>query len=259
VIVTGATRGIGRVLVEMLVERGARVGCIARSSDELDQLAAHVRGPGSVACAPGDIADRAAAAGAVTALVEQHGPPDVLVNNAGIGLYGPVLELDPADAERVMQVNYMGVVHATCAALPSMLGRRSGHIVNIGSIAGRLGSPFEAAYSASKFAVIGFSEAMGVELAPFGIAVSVVSPGPVATSFFEARGHAYARRRPKQLDPRTVAAAVLRAVEKGGSDRILPRSLAMAVVIRHLLPRLFRWGAGASFHSELAQLARRLD
>lgn len=259
VIVTGATRGIGRAVVEMLVGRGARVGCIARSADELQQLETRVRGPGSVACAPADIADETATTEAVTALADRHGPPDVLVNNAGIGLHGAVIELDPADAERVMQVNYMGVVHATCAALPSMLRRRNGHIVTIGSIAGRLGGPFEAAYSASKFAAIGFSEAMGVELAPFGIAVSILSPGPVATSFFEARGHPYDRRRPKQLDPATVAAAVVRAVETGGADRVIPRSLASAVVIRHLVPRLYRWGAGASFRTELAQLVRDLD
>lgn len=257
-VVTGATRGIGRCVVQELSHRGTRVGCIARSTTDLEQLAAGLAGGDRIAIAVADVGDRAALERAIEEITEQLGPVDVLVNNAGMGLYGPVVELDPADAERLMRANYLGVVYATCAVLPGMVSRRRGHIVNVGSIAGRIGSPFEAAYAASKFAVTGFTEAMSVEAAPFGVSVSLVNPGPVATSFFEARGHPYARSRPKQLDPFRVADVVIAAIEHCTAERTVPASLGAAVVVRHLLPPLFRRGSMAAMRKEIRDLRDRL-
>lgn len=254
-VVTGATRGIGRCVVEMLVSRGARVGAIARSAADLEQLAAGTGGAGQIVWAPADVAVRAEVEGALGALAEELGTPDVLVNNAGVGLHGPVARLDPADAERLMRCNYLGTVYATCAVLPAMLERRRGHVVNVGSVAGRLGAPFEAAYSASKFAVVGFTEALAIETAPFGVHVAMVNPGPVDTGFFEARGHPYDRRRPRPVPPAQVAGAVIRAVEGRRFEQLVPRSLGAALGIRHLVPGLYLSGTKQAFRKELAALA----
>jgi short-subunit dehydrogenase len=258
VVVTGATRGIGLAVVEVLCARGARVGCVARSAKDLDELRARLAGAGTVATAPADVSDRSATRDALAKLRTALGPVDVLVNNAGIGLYGPVADLDPDRAEQVMRVNYLGMVHATCSVLPEMLTRGRGHVVNVASIAGRLGAPFEAAYSASKFAVVGFSEALAVEVAPLGVTVSLVNPGPVETSFFEARGHPYTRRRPKPIAAGRVAKAVLEAVEHRRPEQVVPASLSTAVVLRHLFPYLFRAGTRRAFQGELARLSAQL-
>jgi short-subunit dehydrogenase len=132
-----------------------------------------------------------------------------------------------------------------------MVDRRRGHVVTIGSIAGRIGAPFEAVYSATKFAGVGLTEAFAVEVAPYGIGVSVVNPGVVATDFGVARGHPYDRERPKPISPEAVAGAVVAAIEGGAAERYVPRWFRPAVVARHLAPPLFRRGTARSFRTEL--------
>jgi short-subunit dehydrogenase len=258
-VVTGATRGIGRSVVEALVARGARVGCVARSAASLEELEHTLGAAGALSVAAADVGERAEVEKAIDALAETLGPPDVLVNNAGIGLYGPVAHLDPADAERLIRANYLGTVYVTCVVLPGMIERRRGHVVNVGSVAGRIGAPFEAAYSASKFAVVGFTEALAVEVAPFGVTVSMVNPGPVDTGFFEARGHPYDRKWPKPVAPEKVASAVLQALEHGRFEQIVPKALGTAVAVRHLLPGLYRSGTRLAFRAELAALAKEAE
>ncbi|HLI55272.1 MAG TPA: SDR family oxidoreductase [Acidimicrobiales bacterium] len=258
-IVTGATRGIGRGVVEALVASGARVGCIARSADDLAELSAAVAAPGIVEVAAADLSRRDEAEEAVRTLAEALGPVDLLVNNAGVGLYGPVLDLDPEEAERLIRINYLSVVYTTGAVLPAMAERRSGHIVNVASIAGRLGAPFEAAYSASKFAVVGFSEALAVEAAALGVRVSVVNPGPVDTEFFARRGHPYERESPKPIAVAEAVAAVLAAIASGRFETTVPASLKMARLTRALLPRLYFLGVRRAFRPELSTLACRAE
>jgi short-subunit dehydrogenase len=226
------------------------VGLIARNEADLQEVLESTGGRGAIAVA--DVADPEALTVALGAVEAQLGPPDVLVANAGIGQYGAFADITADEVERVVRVNVLGTAHAIRLVVPGMIERRRGHIVTLGSIAGRLGSPFEAIYSASKFAGVGLTEALVVELEPYGIGVSMVNPGPVATHFGEARGHPYDRARPKPVPADEVAAAVISAVRGGKHEQYVPTSFRGAVVTRHLLPPLFRWGSRRSFTRELA-------
>jgi short-subunit dehydrogenase len=206
--------------------------------------------------APADVADPAALAAALEQLEAELGPVDVLVANAGIGAYGPFVDITSDELERLVNVNVLGTMYAIRAVLPGMIARRRGHVVTIGSIAGRIGSPFEAVYSATKFAGVGLTEALATEVEPYGIGVSLVNPGPVATDFGDARGHPYDRDRPKPVTAETVADAVVRAIEHGKSEVYVPPMFRPAVVVRHLLPPMLRWGTKRSFRKELAADAK---
>jgi short-subunit dehydrogenase len=253
-IVTGGSRGIGRAVAEAAAARGACVGLIARDEDDLRSAAAAIP---DARYAVADVADPGALAAAIGRLEQALGATDVLVANAGIGAYGAFADLSEEEAERVVRVNVLGTVHALRAVVPGMIARRRGHLVTVGSIAGRIGTPFEAIYSASKFAGVGLTEALAVELAPYGIGVSVVNPGPVATGFAEARGHPYDRARPRPVPAEDVARAVVRAVEGDRAEQYVPGSFRPAVAIRHLVPPVFRWGTRRSFTRELAEDRRR--
>jgi short-subunit dehydrogenase len=229
--------------------RGARVGLVARSEDALQDVLDEIGGRG--VAVPADLGDRQQAERAVAAVTDALGGVDVLVNNAGIGQYGPFADVDADLIEQVVRVNLLATLHVTRAVVPSMIERRSGHVVTVGSIAGRIGAPFESVYSATKFAQVGFTESLAVELAPFDISVSMVNPGPVATEFFDRRGHAYDRDTPRPVPPEAVADAIVRAVEKDVPEQVVPRWLRAAVVARHVVPPLYRAGTRRTFRDEL--------
>ena len=250
-VVTGASRGIGAAVARAAAAEGATVGLIARDKADLEAVLASCGDRGAIAVA--DVADANALEQALGQLQAELGPPDILVANAGIGQYGAFADISAEEMERVIRVNVLGTAHAIRLVVPGMIERRRGHIVTLGSIAGRLGSPFESVYSASKFAGVGLTEALVVELEPYGIGVSMVNPGPVATDFGDARGHPYDRARPKPVPPEQVARAVIAAVHGEKHEQYVPTRFRGAVVTRHLLPSLFRWGSKRSFTKELAE------
>lgn len=243
-VVTGASRGIGEATAEALHREGSAVGLVARSCDDLERVADRLRRAGGapVLTAVADVADRAAVTESMARLEKDFGRIDVLVNNAGVGAYASVFDEDPDAYERLVRVNYLGTVHPTLAVLAGMAERHQGHIVNVASVAGLLGAPFEAAYSASKFAVVGFTESLTAEVAPLGIEVSLVNPGPVRTHFTEARGVPFQRAVPRPLDPTVVARAVVAAVRGRRFEQVLPRWLRTGVAVRALAPGLYRKG-----------------
>ena len=250
-VITGSSRGIGAAVARAAASEGATVGLIARDQSDLDVVLSSCGSRGATATA--DVADPDALAAALAQLEGELGPPDILVANAGIGQYGAFADISAEEIERIVRVNVLGTAHAIRLVVPGMIQRRRGHIVTLGSIAGRLGSPFEAIYSATKFAGVGLTEALVVELEPYGIGVSMVQPGPVATHFGEARGHPYDRKRPKAVPAEDVADAVIAAVKGDRHEQYVPASFRGAVIARHVLPPLFRFGSKRSFTEELAE------
>jgi NAD(P)-dependent dehydrogenase (short-subunit alcohol dehydrogenase family) len=202
IIVTGASRGIGRAVAHDLAGAGARIVCVARSRDDLARTADAIGGDRAV-IVPGDVSEEATAASAVNQALAWGGRLDAVVNNAGVGWSGATQDMPPKEWRRVMETNLTGAFLFTRAALPPMLARQRGHIVNIASGAGRLGMAGSAAYSASKFGLIGFTEAVGLEVRNRGIKVSVIEPGSVQTAFSPD-----ASRREWALRPEDVARVV---------------------------------------------------
>jgi short-subunit dehydrogenase len=257
VFVTGASGGVGRAVAVSTARRGARVGLVARSVSGLAETLASIGGRG--ACATADVGDARQVADAMTSLTEQLGPPAVLVCSAGIGAYGSWLSTGLDVFEATMRTNYFGALNAVHAVAGGMVERGQGHIVVVGSIAGHVGVPLEAAYSASKFAVSGLAEALAIELAPLGVAITLVSPGPINTGFFAARGEPYRRRFPRPMPPERVAEAIVRAVEHRRAEVVLPRRLRVAMVVRALSPSLYRRGAARALAGELRSSIRSPD
>jgi NAD(P)-dependent dehydrogenase (short-subunit alcohol dehydrogenase family) len=178
--ITGTSTGFGRTLAETLLQQGDVVVATARNPDSVADLGD--RFPASVIALPLDVTDayqvRAAVAKAVAA-----GPIDVLVNNAGHGLLGALEELTDQQIQDMLDVNLLGALRVTRAVLPHMRARRSGHIVQMSSVGGVIGNPGHAIYATTKFGLEGASEALAGEVAPFGIRVTIVEPGPFRTDF----------------------------------------------------------------------------
>jgi len=220
-VVTGASRGIGRAIALRL---GAthHVVALARSQSDLDSLANEIRsGDGSCDTIVADVADAHAVARALDGV-----PADVLVNNAGVGYLKPFLELTPEEWNTMVDVNFNALFHVTRAVLPGMVERGRGHIVMIGSIAGRSAFVGGSCYAATKHAVMALSESLMLEVRDKGVKVSVVNPGSVATSFF--RGE---RDTSWMLTADDVADAVMHALDTP------PRVLVHRIEVRAAMPK----------------------
>lgn len=179
-LVTGASGGIGAAVARSLAEQGVRLGLASRSGGDLGI-------DGSMA-APCDVRDPAAVGAFVEQIVSRFGSLDIVIANAGVGAYGPFLELDPGNLEEMLDTNVKGTIYTIRAALPHLLESDRADIVTVASEAGRRGLPFEAVYSASKFAQVGFTRALDHELRPQGVRCTNVCPGGVATDFAMGRG-----------------------------------------------------------------------
>lgn len=182
-IITGAGKGIGKAVAAALAAEGVNLGLVARTSADLEALQAELTDTYGVkvAITAADISVKAEVDRAVASLKESLGSIDILINNAGIASFGTLLEMEPEQWERIIQTNLMGTYYVTRAALPAMLEQSSGSIINISSTAGERGVATGSAYCASKFAVLGLTEALMQEVRKSNIRVTALTPSTVNT------------------------------------------------------------------------------
>ena len=255
VLITGASNGIGRRLAIDLAARGAIVVGCGRSPERLQAVAAEMRSTSprstTIEC---DVSKLDQVREMVNSVLSSFGRIDILINNAGIGMRTPFVDTSIEVIEALMRTNYLGAVYCTHAALPSMIARGSGHIVNISSAAGKIGTLNIAGYCASKFAMNGLSESLYYELKPLGIDVSVICPGPVRTDL----NKSFADIPPKSpaslvVSPEFVSAAIIKAIEDKRFEVVLPRWLALICWFKNFTPNLFRVIADGNFRHRIAQ------
>jgi short-subunit dehydrogenase len=225
-LVTGASRGIGSSIARALAGHGAAVGLLCRSADE---ALARELGPRAVALAA-DVGDRAAVEAAVERFIGEAGGLDLVVANAGIAHYGPLLSQDVELVEEMTRVNWLGTVYTVKATLGHLIDRAAGHIVIVSSGAGLRAFPWAAGYGATKAAQRAFAEALRHELSGSGVSVTTVFPGEIATNLHDHQQDRLPdwRRVAEGADPAKLAAAVLEAVEH---DR---RAVAYPGIVRLL-------------------------
>jgi NAD(P)-dependent dehydrogenase (short-subunit alcohol dehydrogenase family) len=180
-LITGSSRGLGRALAEAVLEAGESLVATARKPEQLSDLVKRYGGRARAIAL--DVTDERAAAAAVDAAVEAFGRLDVLVNNAGYGDVGSIEDTSLAEFRAQIETNLFGVINVTKAAIPVMREQRSGHMIQLSSIGGRIGPVGRGPYAAAKWGVEGFSEVLAKELAPFGIKVTIVEPGGFRTDF----------------------------------------------------------------------------
>ena len=232
VAITGGARGIGEATARAIVAKGGKVA-IGDLDVELAQTTAGALGGETIALEL-DVTRRQSFEDFLSQVEERLGPVDVIVNNAGIMPVGPFAEEDDATARRMIDINLHGVIFGTKLAIPGMVRRGSGHIVNIASTAGKGGFPGGATYCATKHAVVGLSEAVRAELRDTGVEVSVVMPAVVNTELgsglVEARGV-------KVSEPSEVADAIVDALEAPKFDVWVPRLTGAISRVMTLLPR----------------------
>jgi NAD(P)-dependent dehydrogenase (short-subunit alcohol dehydrogenase family) len=249
VAITGGGRGIGRAMARALAAEGARVAVGDLDAASAEAVANELGG--EHAGLHVDVTDRPGFTAFLDEVERRLGPLDVVINNAGIMPVTPLVEEDDASITRQLEINLHAVIHGTREAMRRMAPRRTGHIVNVASLAGRVGFPHLATYCATKHGVVGLSEAVRSELRGTGVEVSVVMPGIVRTELaaglHEARGV-------KTVSPEDVAAEVVDALKVPRFDVFVPRSTSGLLALTGIVPRRAREAISRALGSDDALL-----
>jgi len=255
VVLTGAAGGIGRAIAHRLSQAGARLALVDIDEAGLASLVASLgdaAGTGNTdhsSTHPFDLRDVASLPDLASAIASRHGAVDVLINNAGLTVHGPLSQQTADDIDRVLDVDLRAVMHATHAFLPHLRSRPGAHVVNIASMAGLQGFPFQSTYSAAKFGLRGFGQALRPELAVMGIGCSTILPGTIATAFLaSATTHnpsSSARLSELMLrfgaSPDRVARAVQRAIAKDRAELRVGWDCHLMALAQLLCPPLVPW------------------
>lgn len=233
-VITGASSGLGRGLARRLAREGYAVALLARRREPMEELAAEVAAAGGRAAVyVCDVTVRHEVLKAVEGARQDLGPVDLLVANAGISINTRVENFDAEAVERVIRTNFLGAVYAVEAVLPEMLGRRTGHLVAVSSLAGFGGLPLSAAYSASKAALTNFFESLRLDLRGTGVWVTVISPGFVKTPMTSHNRHPM----PFLLGLDDAVERMVRGIRARKKSLVFPRRLGAVVWAAQLLPR----------------------
>jgi NAD(P)-dependent dehydrogenase (short-subunit alcohol dehydrogenase family) len=251
-LITGGSAGLGLALAERLAREGARVAIAARGEEALRQAAAELGKSGAeILPIVADITQDADVERLMAAVVGRFGRLDLLINSAGRSARGEILATTPEDFQQLFELNLLGTVRVTRAAAPHLLAA-GGHLVNIGSLAGKSAARYLGAYPASKFALSAYTQQLRLELGPRGLKVLLVCPGPIARD--EPRAYVPAdsslpasAKKPgggvkvSRLAPDRVATAILHAAERGLPELILPGKARLLFVLAEISPRLGDW------------------
>jgi len=245
ILVTGASQGIGRSLALFAAKRGAKVLATARNDDLLRELSAEAAAAGyPIQIFRADVISPADRQAMIAAMRDRFGGMDILINNAGIGATGQFVEADEQRLRSIFEVNFFGLTELTRLAIPMLCQGITPAIVNISSIVGKRAIPGRSEYSASKFAVQGFSEALRGELSTDGIDVLIINPGLTQTNFPK---NMLERKSRLQVDhlrgmtPDQVAEATLKAIAKGQNELTLTFQGKALVWMSRFCPRLLDW------------------
>lgn len=243
--ITGASSGIGEALAYALSQQGARLILSARRVEELERVKLHCANPEVHMVVPLDLADFDAKA-LTQQVLAQMGQVDILVNSGGISQRALAVEADVAIDRRIMEINYFGTIALSKAVLPAMLARKSGHIVTISSLSGKISTPRRSAYAASKHALHGFFDSLRSEVYTDGITVTLICPGYVKTNLsfhaLSADGSAHGQMDPTQakgMAPEKLAMRILQAIERNEEEVIVGGTEVLAVYLKRFFPALY--------------------
>jgi len=245
ILITGASSGIGAATGKLFAQKGWRVALAARRLDRLEALCDEIRAAGGEALAiEADVSDLEEIRRMVAVTLDKWGQIDLLFNNAGFGRFNWLENLDPkTEVEEQLRVNLLGTIWAAQAVVPYMIARRSGHIINMASMSGLVATPTYTIYAASKFGIRGFSQALRREVHVWGVHVSAIFPGGVASEFAEKSGSTKRKTgisTPKwlKLEASQVADAIYRLALRPKSIVVLPWLMRYSVWLNNMMPSL---------------------
>jgi short-subunit dehydrogenase len=270
VLLTGASGGLGVSIARGLARKRATVVCVSRSKEGLDKVCAEVEVLGGKGIAiPFDIRNVEELSVLVRQINELVGPIDILINNAGIEKYQAFTDYSLADLQSILSINLLASMELTRLVMPSMLYRGSGHIVNIASLAGKKGVPYNSIYSASKAGLIMWTDAIRQELAGTGVGISVICPGYVSQAGMTFDTHIPAPKLAGTSTPRDVANSVIRAIKKNKAEEIVNQDFmtesltklqfALGQIFPNLGDAIYRWIGVVKLNKMRANNLRKVE
>jgi uncharacterized protein len=253
IVITGASSGIGAQIAVDVALHGAVPILLARSSEKLKKVQQIIKNKTNIEAFiySVDIGDDEAVQRVFMNIYKKFPHIDVLINNAGFGIFELFKDAKTKDIENMFQVNVFGMMYCTKQVLPEMLSKNKGHIINVSSQAGKLATPKSSGYTASKHAVLGFSNSLRLELKQSNIMVSTVNPGPVKTAFFEVadQSGSYEKSVEKyMIHPTVVSSAVIKIIQKPKREINLPRWMDIGSKLYQLMPGVVEKIAGQAFY-----------